>query len=207
MGPRHLSRGISVNQQGGQHEITSFNGATASEPWNQPSAKWPLALVFWRRLRAPRLVVHIVPCFLIMHLLCVAVIVHLRKFALVAHRECCQGVARHCSARAARQPASHHTSATFFPLRLDAHRIDPFHRMVFRRAQVDDEDLIFALIDDLRQGGLHAHEVDIRQIALKHGELQMRAEAFHRLKHAPQPFGIADVVGDQVVTTHPFTVS
>ncbi len=95
MGPRHLSRGISPRGHRIRHARPCFNGATAFEPWNQPPAKWPLALVFWRRLRAPRLVADTVPSLRIAHLLCVNIVTRSRRFLLIVRRERCWDFAHH----------------------------------------------------------------------------------------------------------------
>ena len=38
MGPRHLSRGIAAIKNLQERHLISFNGATASEPWNPVAA-------------------------------------------------------------------------------------------------------------------------------------------------------------------------
>jgi len=44
MGPRHLSRGIPRSRGSSSSRKTCFNGATASEPWNQREDGRALAL-------------------------------------------------------------------------------------------------------------------------------------------------------------------
>ena len=125
-----------------------------------------------------------------------------RCFFLIACGECCRGFLHHQSARAAHRQNLHDASPTFFPFGFDAYGLNPLDRVALRRSQIDNEHLIFALIDDLRQGPFHSYQIDVREVTLKDGKLEMRPKAFHRLENAPQTFRIADVVGDQVVTTH-----
>ena len=58
------------------------------------------------------------------------------------------------------------------------------------------------MIDRLRDGGAHQHLRHLREVARKHRELQVGAEALEDLEHLPQTLGVRHVVGDEESLTH-----
>jgi hypothetical protein len=52
------------------------------------------------------------------------------------------------------------------------------------------------------QFGLALQELAVRQLTFEHTVLEMISKVFHRAMDFPQSFIIADIVGNQIGTTH-----
>ena len=74
------------------------------------------------------------------------------------------------------------------------------------RSQVDEQHLVFPMMDDRRQIRPAARQVGRRQLALEDRELQVVAIPAHGLKHLAQALVVADVVTNQIGSSHkPYT--
>jgi hypothetical protein len=101
-----------------------------------------------------------------------------------------------------------HEHASRFPIYNDARAIDHGVRAPERgddaitaslhRAEIDEEHLILAVVDDLAEHMPAAHQIGWRELALEDRVLQMVAEVAHRLVDRLQAFVLADVVTDEV---------
>lgn len=69
-------------------------------------------------------------------------------------------------------------------------------------AQIDEQDLIVSIVDDVRKLRLAMKQIDFGQLALEDAELDMIAPVFHRFENLTQPFGVGDVVADDVRSEH-----
>ena len=69
-------------------------------------------------------------------------------------------------------------------------------------AKVDEQDLIVSAVDDVLKLGLTLQQVDFGQLALKDAELDVISPVFHGFEDLAQPFGISDVVADDVGVLH-----
>lgn len=72
----------------------------------------------------------------------------------------------------------------------------------FGRAEVDEEDLIFVVLDDLAERMPALGEIDRGELALEDRVLQMVAEVAHGLEDLAEPLVVADVVADEKSVTH-----
>ena len=79
---------------------------------------------------------------------------------------------------------------------------DSFFPAIFRRAEMDEEDLVFFGVDDGFQLFLEFNFVGEAQIAFKHGVLKMVAVVAAGFVNLAQAFGVADVVSDDVGGQH-----
>jgi len=66
------------------------------------------------------------------------------------------------------------------------------------RSKIDKQHLILLVIDDLRQ----FHQIAPRQMTFEYGQLKMIAPAAHVFENIPEPFGIANVVTNDICTAH-----
>ncbi len=69
-------------------------------------------------------------------------------------------------------------------------------------AQVDDQDLVFFVVNDLGQFRFAAEQVGLGELALKDAVLQMIAPVSQAAKGVTKTLGITHVVGDQVDASH-----
>jgi molybdopterin-binding protein len=70
------------------------------------------------------------------------------------------------------------------------------------RAEVNEQHLVFPVVDDLRQEVPAARQVRCRELALEDRVLQVVAEPAHGLVDLREPAVVADVVADQVRVPH-----
>ena len=70
---------------------------------------------------------------------------------------------------------------------------DPF-AAPFRRPQIHEQHLVFAMIDNPAQRFATAHQIGCCELAFKNGKLQVVSEAAHQLEHLPQPLLVRDVI-------------
>ncbi len=70
------------------------------------------------------------------------------------------------------------------------------------RSKIDKQHLILVVIDDLRQFRLQFHQIAPRQMTFEYGQLKMIAPAAHVFENIPEPFGIANVVTNDICTAH-----
>jgi hypothetical protein len=78
----------------------------------------------------------------------------------------------------------------------------------FDRTKVDEEHLIFAMIDDLAEQMPTSREIGPRQLTLEDRVLQVVAESTHRFVDPAQAEVVRNVVADQIRVPHqPPTVS
>src|SRR5206468_1074620 len=73
--------------------------------------------------------------------------------------------------------------------------------------EIDEEHLIFSMVDNLAELGAAPGQVHRRQLALEHGILKVVAVVPHGLEHLPQPLVLADVIADQVTGAHQEDIS
>ena len=74
--------------------------------------------------------------------------------------------------------------------------------VAFGRAQGEDEDLVFPVVDEWRQVGDHLGAFFAGKLALKDGILQMFAVAAHFFEDAPEAGVVANVVCDEIDVAH-----
>ena len=79
---------------------------------------------------------------------------------------------------------------------------DSFFSAIFRRAKVDEEDLVFLGVDDVSQLFLEFNFVGKAQVAFEYGVLEVVAVVATGFVNLAQAFGVADVVGDDVGGKH-----
>jgi hypothetical protein len=72
----------------------------------------------------------------------------------------------------------------------------------FAGAEGDEENLVFAVVDEFLEFGFHADAFDRGEVALEDGKLQVIAEIFAGFENAAQAFRIRDVVGDDIGRAH-----
>src|SRR5579875_1785812 len=65
-----------------------------------------------------------------------------------------------------------------------------------RRPDIDEQDMILAILHQLAQPRFELCAPPPREAALEHGKLEPLAIAVHCLEHAPPPLLVGDVVGD-----------
>jgi hypothetical protein len=68
--------------------------------------------------------------------------------------------------------------------------------------EIDEQHLILGMVDDPRQIRPTPRQIRRRKLTFEHGVLQMVPVPAHRLKDFAQPLVVADVVADQVRSTH-----
>jgi hypothetical protein len=76
----------------------------------------------------------------------------------------------------------------------------------FGRAEMDEQNLVFVVIDDAVKFRATPDKVAGSELALEHGVLQMIAEPTHGLEDLPEPLVVADVVTNQIRLSH-FAIS
>lgn len=69
-------------------------------------------------------------------------------------------------------------------------------------AEVDEEDLVFVVLDDFAENVPALGEVDGRELALEDRVLQVVAEVAHGLIDPAEAFVVADVVADEIGVSH-----
>jgi len=72
----------------------------------------------------------------------------------------------------------------------------------FGGAEVDEEDLVFVVIDQIAQRVATFRQVDGVELALEDGVLEMVAEIAHGLVDLAEAFVVADVVADEESVPH-----
>lgn len=70
------------------------------------------------------------------------------------------------------------------------------------RAEIDEEHLVFVVLDDVAQGVPAAGQIDGGELALEDRVLQVVAKVPHGLVDLAEPLVIADVVADEVGVSH-----
>jgi hypothetical protein len=71
-----------------------------------------------------------------------------------------------------------------------------------RGTEMNEEHLIFIMLDDPAQLGPASREIPLRELAFENRVLEMVAESTHRLEDLAQPAIVGDVVTDQVGLPH-----
>jgi hypothetical protein len=66
----------------------------------------------------------------------------------------------------------------------------------FDGADVDEENLVFVVVDDAGEVGAKFDELSVVELTLEDGELEVFAPAEHELVDLAKALGVADVVGD-----------
>ncbi len=77
----------------------------------------------------------------------------------------------------------------------------------FGGAEVDEEDLVFVVMDDAGEFGAAANEVAGGELAFEDGVLEVVAEAAHRFEDFAEAFVVGDVVADEVGLAHLVTLA
>jgi hypothetical protein len=72
----------------------------------------------------------------------------------------------------------------------------------FGWAEMDEQDLVFVVIDDAGKFRAAPDKVACRELALEHGVLQMIAEPAHGLEDLAEPLVVADIVTDEIRLPH-----
>jgi hypothetical protein len=72
----------------------------------------------------------------------------------------------------------------------------------FDYADVDEEDLIFVVMDEAIDTRTQLDQLAMVQLTLKHGELKVLAPTKHVLVDFAEPLRVGDVVRDDVRVTH-----
>jgi hypothetical protein len=72
----------------------------------------------------------------------------------------------------------------------------------FGRAKIDEQHLVFIVLDDFAKRVAASGEIDRRELTLEDRVLQMVAEVAHGLKDLAQPLVIADIVADEEGIPH-----
>lgn len=85
-------------------------------------------------------------------------------------------------------------------------RIDTLDASAGHRAEVNEEDLIIAVIDDVRKPALEDDELGIREVTLKDRIFQMFAVALQCLADTVEAFWLCDVISDDVFAPHVYLV-
>jgi len=75
------------------------------------------------------------------------------------------------------------------------------------RSQVEDEDVVIAMMDRFVQFGLDLHIAQAIQAALEDGVLEPFAVAFHDAEDLAPAFVVGDVVADDVEVFHAYLVT
>jgi hypothetical protein len=71
-----------------------------------------------------------------------------------------------------------------------------------RRSEIDEQNLIVVVINDFSQFRPECDQFTSRQSAFEHRELQVIAPTAHGLEHVAQPFGVRDVVANDIGIAH-----
>lgn len=72
----------------------------------------------------------------------------------------------------------------------------------FGGAKIDEEHLVFAMVDDLAECLAALGKVDRPELALEDGVLQVVAKAAHGFEDLAEPFVVTDVVADEEGVAH-----
>lgn len=67
---------------------------------------------------------------------------------------------------------------------------------------MDEEDLVFGVVDDAGEVRAAADEIGAGELALEDGELEVVAVAAHGFEHLAEAFVVRDVVTDEVGLAH-----
>lgn len=70
--------------------------------------------------------------------------------------------------------------------------------------EIDHEDLVFAMMQDVRHLSFAAQQIGIAQLALEDAVLQVIAPSSEAFENFSQPFGVTNVVSDQIDSSHDF---
>jgi hypothetical protein len=85
---------------------------------------------------------------------------------------------------------------------LAADRLDTTSAPTVDGSEIEQQDLIFAMIDQGAQCRDHRNALDRREIAPKHGVLDVIAEAAQRLEHAIAAVVVTYVICNDVAAAH-----
>jgi hypothetical protein len=88
-----------------------------------------------------------------------------------------------------------------------AERSDYPFAATFRGPQVDEQHLIFVVLNDFAQGMTATGNIDGVELALEDRVLQVVAEISHRFEDAPQSLRVANIVSYQVGISHEKSLS
>ena len=72
----------------------------------------------------------------------------------------------------------------------------------FSRPEIDEQHLVFVVMNDFVQLRPQAHQIHARELALEDRELQVIPPGPHGLEDLSQALGISDVVADNVGVAH-----
>jgi hypothetical protein len=89
----------------------------------------------------------------------------------------------------------------------EAERGDDAVATPFGRPEVDEQDLVFVVVDDGGQLGAAADEVAGGELALENGVLEVVSEGAHGLENLAEAFVVADVVADEIGLSHFITLA
>lgn len=81
------------------------------------------------------------------------------------------------------------------------HRINDQARVFGTRAQLDEQYLVFIMVEQGMQFRFQFFQSQIIQRALEYRVLQARAKAFQRTCHFTQPFRVGDVITHEITNT------
>ena len=76
----------------------------------------------------------------------------------------------------------------------------------FGGAEMDEENLVFVVLDEVGEEGAAADEVGGGELAFEDGELEVVAEGAHGFEDLAEAFVVGDVVTDQVGLAHLWTI-
>jgi hypothetical protein len=79
---------------------------------------------------------------------------------------------------------------------------DGLVEFVVSGAEVDDEDLVLALVDSFGEASAEADEFDVGEFAEEDGVLGMVAEVMEGLEDAGAAVVVGDIVADEEVSAH-----
>jgi hypothetical protein len=96
----------------------------------------------------------------------------------------------------------HHNRASFRALIRPSQGEDRGATSSLFRADVDEQDLVLVEVDDFAESRPQLDERTMRELAPKHGELNVLPVAFHEPVDLAKPLAIADVIRDDVRLTH-----
>ena len=82
-----------------------------------------------------------------------------------------------------------------------AEHFEPFMEGMGRGAQVEQEHLVFAVVDDAIEPGAEAGEFGGVAVAEEHAVLDTVSLAFEQFKGLCAPFVIGDIVADEIVSS------
>src|SRR5690606_82013 len=81
-------------------------------------------------------------------------------------------------------------------------RLDDLVSPALLRSEVDEEHLVFAVVNNLGELGLEAYALAPAQVAAEHRQLQVLASASHELENRAKAIRVADIVGHEVHRAH-----